>query len=504
MLFNSGVFLLFFLPITLIGYRAISRFGRRPILGWLAVASLVFYSWWNWHFMFVLVGSVLVNFTVSWCIAKSERPSATKAWMITGITLNLAALCYYKYLFHILRFFDDVLHVHHGWGDVALPLGISFFTFTQIAYLIDLAQGEAAPQNLVEYALFVTFFPHLIAGPILHHKEMMPQFLAEGYGRVNPDDMLVGLTWFSLGLAKKCILADTFASRADQAFILSDALHVQGAWCGIISYSLQLYFDFSGYSDMAVGLARMFSIHFPLNFNSPYKASNIIDFWQRWHMTLTRYLTVYLYNPISLAVSRRRLRAGKKVSQKAARTLSGFLSMIAWPTLATMFLVGIWHGAGFQFILFGVLHGIYLSANHAWRLFRGNEAGRQQSGWLTTSGFALLTYACVLVGQVFFRASSTTQALHYLAGMFGGRGWSWHDLPVKGSRVGLVALGLAIVWLFPNTQEILGQAGFSLTGSRWQWLGWRPTLQWSVAIGCLFFLSLLYVQNAATFLYFQF
>jgi D-alanyl-lipoteichoic acid acyltransferase DltB (MBOAT superfamily) len=504
MLFNSGVFLLFFLPVSLLGYQCLSRFGRRPVLVWLAFVSVAFYSWWNWHFTFVLVGSMLMNFLASKLIARAQTPARKKLWMVTGITLNLSALCYYKYLFHLLQFFDSVVHSRHVWEGVALPLGISFFTFTQIAYLVDLTQGEADPQDLVEYALFVTFFPHLIAGPILHHKEMMPQFLAPEYGRVNRDDMLTGLTWFVLGLAKKCILADTLAIRADQAFARGNSQGIQGAWCGVISYSLQLYFDFSGYSDMAIGLARMFSIRFPMNFNSPYKAANIIDFWARFHMTLTRYLTAYLYNPISLAVGRKRLNQGKKISQKAARTVSGFLSMVAWPTIATLFLAGIWHGAGFQFLIFGLLHGTYLTINNAWRLYRGQVAERRPAGRLTTAASVLLTYACVLVGQVFFRAANTTAAMHYVAGMFGLHGASWHDEAFRPSRVLLAATGLAMVWILPNTQQILGQAGAAIQTRTWAWLSWRPSLRWSLAVGFLFFLSLLFVTNQATFLYFQF
>jgi D-alanyl-lipoteichoic acid acyltransferase DltB (MBOAT superfamily) len=504
MLFNSGVFLVFFLPITLIGYRLLAGLGRRSILAWLAFASVVFYSYWNWHFAFVLVGSMLMNFTVSRLIASVQSPGRKKFWMIAGIVLNLTALFYYKYLFHLLRWVESITHGTHVWGDVALPLGISFFTFTQIAYLIDLAQEEAEPQSIVEYALFVTFFPHLIAGPILHHREMMPQFLAKTYGRMNMDDMLVGMTWFVLGFAKKCIVADTIGVRADQAFALGSTLGIQAAWCGVISYSLQLYFDFSGYSDMAIGLARMFSIRFPMNFNSPYKAGNIIDFWQRWHMTLTRYLTLYLYNPISLAVSRGRLKAGKKVSQKAARTIPGFLSMIAWPTLVTMVIVGVWHGAGLQFMIFGLLHGVYLTVNHGWRLYQGQVAERKPAGAVTKVASVLGTYMCVLIAQVFFRASSTVAAIQYLSGMFGLHGSNWHDPAIKPSRVLLAVLGLLLVWFPPNTQQILGQADASIPAGRWSWMTWRPSLKWSVAIGLLFFVSMLYIQNTATFLYFQF
>jgi alginate O-acetyltransferase complex protein AlgI len=503
MLFNSAIFLVFFLPLTLLGYQVFSRLGGRAMIGWLALASLAFYSWWDWHFVFVLLGSILVNFSISKFIARGLDTSSAKAWMVAGILINLAILGYYKYLFHFLDGLNSVGLIHHHWDQILLPLGISFFTFTQIAYLIDLSQGEAEPQNLLEYGLFVTFFPHLISGPILHHKEMMPQFKVRHSG-LRMDDMLVGISWFVLGFAKKCIIADTLANRADHAFQLGDTLGVQGAWCGIITYSLQLYFDFSGYSDMAIGLARMFSIEFPMNFNSPYKAARINDFWARWHMTLTRYLTLYIYNPIALAVSRRRRRAGKKVSQQAARTLPGFLGMIAWPTLATMTVAGVWHGAGLKFVIFGALHGIYLTINHAWQLFRGQAAERQPSGKLVTAGSVLLTYACVLIALVFFRASSTESALQYLSGMMGLHGTSWHDDAIKPSRALLAAIGLAIVWFLPNTQEILGQKDTAIPRGRWSWLAWQPTLQWSLAMGFLFFLGLLFVDNTATFLYFQF
>ena len=503
MLFNSAIFLAFFLPLTLLGYQAFARLGRRAMIGWLAFASVVFYSWWNWHFVFVLLGSILVNFTMSKFIARGAGRRSAKTWMVIGILINLGILGYYKYLFRFLDALDSVGLIHHHWDQVLLPLGISFFTFTQIAYLIDLSQGEAEPQNLVEYSLFVTFFPHLISGPILHHLEMMPQF-KERHSGLRMDDMLVGISWFVMGFAKKCIIADTLANRADHAFQLGPTLGVPGAWCGIITYSLQLYFDFSGYSDMAIGLARMFSIEFPMNFNSPYKAVRITDFWARWHMTLTRYLTRYIYNPISLAVRRSRLRAGKKVSQQSARNVPGFLSMIAWPTMVTMTVAGVWHGAGLKFVIFGALHGLYLTVNHAWRLLRGQAAELRPPSRLGTIGSVLLTYASVLVALVFFRASSTYSALHYLAGMTGLHGMSWHDDAIKPSRALLAAAGLAMVWFLPNTQEILGQRDAVIPHGRWSWLAWRPTLQWSVAIGFLFFVGLLFVDNTATFLYFQF
>ncbi len=503
MLFNSASFLLFFLPVTCIGYQLVARFGRREVIGWLAFVSVVFYSWWNWHFVFVLLGSMLLNFSMSRLIAKSRTPGQKQFWMVAGIAMNLATLFWFKYLFPLLHFIDSLGLRHHNWGDVALPLGISFFTFTQIGYLVDLSQGQAEPQNIVEYALFVTFFPHLIAGPIIHHKEMMPQFLEKRDPRLNMDDMLVGMSWFVLGLAKKCILADHFAPTADSAFAFGRELTASTAWLGIVAYSFQLYFDFSGYSDMAIGLARMFSISFPMNFNSPYKSLSVIDFWQRWHMTLTRYLTLYLYNPISLSVNRQRLRAGKKVSQKAARTIPGFLSMIGWPTMATMFLVGIWHGAGFQFVIFGLLHGCYLAVNHAWRLFKGAAGLREKPAISTRLASTLLTYLCVIVAQVFFRAGSTGDAVHFLTSMTGRHGIGSLS-GVSHSSLLLTAAGFFIVWFLPNTQEILGQAGSAIQSRHWSWLAWKPIWQWSAALGVLFFLAVMSFRSSATFLYFQF
>ncbi|MFT4113455.1 MBOAT family O-acyltransferase [Silvibacterium sp.] len=504
MLFNSGIFLFAFLPVALIGFAILSTLGRRAVLAWLAFASVVFYSWWNWHFAFVLVGSGVVNFAISKCIAASVSAGRRKFWLTAGICIDLGALFYYKYLFHVFQFFDGVFHVHHQWESIALPLGISFFTFTQIAYLIDLAQGEAEPQSVVEYALFVTFFPHLIAGPILHHREMMPQFLDKNYGRLRSDDMLVGLSWFVLGMAKKCVLADRLANFANPAFVARTHLGVVDAWLGLFSYSLQLYFDFSGYSDMAIGLARMFSIRFPMNFNSPYKARNIIDFWQRWHMTLTRYLTLYLYNPISMSVNRARLQKGKKVSAKAARTVEGFTSMLIWPTMATMFLVGIWHGVGTQFMIFGLVHGLFLSVNHGWRIFRGAPAKDAKPSVIAVAASVLLTWFCVLIGQVFFRADSTGDAIRYFANMANPHTLSLHHLSFYRGEVLLILAGLFIVWTMPNTQQILGQIENPQEKYGLFCISWKPTLRWSLAIAMLLFIALLNARNQTAFLYFQF
>jgi alginate O-acetyltransferase complex protein AlgI len=501
MLFNSPIFLCVFLPVALVGFAVLGRFGRRSAIGWLAFASILFYAKWKPAFVLVLLGSMLGNFLLSRLItAHKENPRTQSLWLVAGIAGNLGSLGYFKYLFPLLNFFTRIGVSHHDWGSVVLPLGISFFTFTQLGYLIDLKQGEAEPQSLVSYALFVTFFPHLIAGPILHHKEIMPQFAEERRYGLNSDDFTVGLTWFIMGLFKKVMIADMLAPFANSVFDAPAHQTMATAWIGALNYMLELYFDFSGYSDMAIGLARMFSIRFPLNFNSPYKATSVIDFWSRWHMTLTRYITLYLYTPISLAVSRSRLAAGKKVSKKAALTLNGFVEMIAFPTIVTMFLAGVWHGAGTQFMVFGLIFGLTMTLEHGWNLIRASKQDTPKT-YLKVLSVARVNLVA-LVAFVFFRSSSTAAAIDLLQSMAGMNGNP--KLIVQLPSL-LVFLVLPIVWFLPNTQQILGETGSGNNSALVRTgLKWKPNAAWAVAIALAFFLSLIYMGKGSTFLYFQF
>jgi alginate O-acetyltransferase complex protein AlgI len=522
MLFNSYAFLFCFLPVALIGYQIAGHFHRRAVVAWLGFMSLVFYGCWHPALVFLLISSIAVNYLAAVLISREPQNSArSRLWMWSAICVDLGALCYFKYLFPSLNFLSSAAHSSVHWAGVILPLGISFFTFTQIAYIVDLQQGIAVRQDIASYVLFVTFFPHLIAGPILHHKEMMPQFQQNRRYRLRLDDLSVGLSWFILGLGKKVLLADVFAVDANLLYTMHGTPPFLLAVRGILAYSLQLYFDFSGYSDMALGLARMFSIDFPLNFSSPYKAVNIMEFWQRWHITLTQYITSYLYTPIQFAISRYRTDRGKKVSRKAQATPEGFFNMVAVPTIFTMFIAGIWHGAGLQFIIFGVLHGIYLTVNHGWRLFRHDRgeidapAGsvRRVAG---RTASVLLTFACVLVAQVFFRAASVSQACVILASAAGlhGLGMSaMFPLEVRSEflyQVAYMIAGFAIVWGLPNTQQILSRFKPSLGLTVWdelktpRYLRWSPTAGWAVLLSCLFFLTLIHLQDSSTFLYFQF
>lgn len=515
MLFNSLPFLFGFLPVCLAGYHVAAKLGHDARLHWLALSSLFFYAVWNARFLALLLGSVLLNFGLSQWIARA-KPEKRSHVLALSVTLNLALLFYYKYLFSLLASLaSSAVGAKIGLAyphPILLPLGISFFTFTQISYLVDLAQGQAEAQDFLSYLLFVTFFPHLIAGPLLHHREIMPQFEAGERNAaarkrgLRSEDLTLGFTWFVLGLAKKVLIADKLAPAADLTFAQHGMLGMLPAWSGLLIYCMQLYFDFSGYSDMAIGLARMFGIRFPMNFNSPWKATSVADYWQRWHITLTRYVTLYLYNPILLHVQRKRLAQGKKTSRKSLATLEGFTSMVAFPTVITMVLTGIWHGAGLQFLIFGLLHGLYLIANQAYRHLRDTSASAVPAAPVSKAKLTAMRLGMLLqvaVALAFFRSDSLLAALNMLRAMLGARGPG--GLESAGSLLVSLAI-LPVVWFLPNTQQLLGEAPFSkgdpafLQGL----VAWRPTFLWAFLTACLFFACLANLDEASSFLYFQF
>ena len=506
MLFNSLKFIFGFLPIAMLGFHLLGARGRRPVIAWLALCSVVFYAVWRPAFVFFLLGSILVNYIVSIAIARAGEGSSLRRRLLAfGVTLNLLALFYFKYLYKTLLLFHSLHLTALPAHDILLPLGISFFTFTQISYLVDLAQGQAERQDLLSYILFVTFFPHLIAGPILHHKEMMPQFASGRRFRLVPAEVSLGLTWFILGLGKKVLIADRLAHGANTSFANAGAQSSTSAWAGLVLYTMQLYFDFSGYSDMALGLARIFSIRFPLNFDSPYKATSVTEYWQRWHMTLTRYVTLYLYNPILLSVQRRRLSAGKGISRKSLATFGGFSAMVAFPTMITMLLTGLWHGAGIQFVIFGALHGVYLTANQAWRHFRQRRKGappEPPTGMLRMAQ-RVGVYLQVSLALVFFRSDSLHSAFAMLRDLAGRNGFG-HIGTLLDAIAGFALF--PVVWFMPNTQQILGEEPSTATAppSLLPRLRWTPTIGWGLVIAVLFFAVLAKMDDTSSFLYFQF
>jgi alginate O-acetyltransferase complex protein AlgI len=519
MLFSSSIFIFLFLPASLIGYQLLSPFGRPAMLAWLTFTSLFFYGYWNPVYLALLLSSMLINFFFASRIGSGGRSEASAGrWLAIAVVVNLLVLGYYKYLFPVLNFFNEHSFIHHGFAGVVLPLGISFFTFTQIAYLSDLRQGAAKRQGLLSYSVFVTFFPHLIAGPIIHPREVMPQLEQGRIHGLRLDELSLGATWFVMGLAKKVLIADRVAPLADVLYAHPHNAGFATSWLGAVTYAMQLYFDFSGYSDMALGLARMFSITFPFNFNSPLKAEGIIDFWQRFHMTLSRYLNEYLYTPILRWVNRRRIEAGKKVSSKAATTPEGFVSMVAFPLITTMFLGGIWHGAGLQFVVWGLLQGFFLTVNRAWRVFTPN--GHPLHKKLPAPLMVLVNMLCFVVSQVFFRAASVGDAAYILGTMAGlHRKIAFSAFPylseipptskfMMNVSSAMLALGvcLFIVWAMPNTQEILGQLpeGETRKPSLLPRLSWTPSILWSLGIAALFLVSILMLDASKRFLYFQF
>jgi alginate O-acetyltransferase complex protein AlgI len=497
MLFNSYEFIFLFLPVAATLYFWIGRYSHGLGAAWLAVASLIFYGYWNPIYLPLLIGSITANFLIGRWMADVESRAARRTILVGGLSFNLLLLGYFKYVGFLASAANDLLALHVPALKVLLPLGISFFTFTQIAFLVDVYEGKAKEYRFVHYVLFVTFFPHLIAGPILHHKEMMPQFARPRTYRLNAINLAVGLTIFFIGLGKKAVIADSFAPFAAHTFDAASQGSTPGAleaWGGTLAYALQLYFDFSGYSDMAIGLARLFGIKMPLNFLSPYKAVNIIDFWRRWHMTLSRFLRQYLYIPL-----------GGNRKGKTRRYVN---------LMITMALGGLWHGAGWTFAAWGALHGVYLAVNHAWHAVSSRLGLRPRRSSIATRTLArLVTFSAVMVGWVFFRADSMASAGRVLAGMAGLAGIAPTLQPTHWDRgFTYIGLGMLCVWFCPNTYEIMARYAPNLPFDRTLVaqarnglsIRWRPSVGWAYVAAVVACTGLLYLGHISEFLYFQF
>jgi alginate O-acetyltransferase complex protein AlgI len=478
MLFNSYPFIFLFLPIALIGYFVLGRLGNLAPVIWLALASLIFYSASNWQFVLLLLASVAFNYTVGLLlIAKRLRVVPRLAVLSIGVAGDLLVLGTFKYAGFLAANLNAIFSTGFT-VNILLPVGISFYTFTQIAFLVDAYRGNVARYRLPHYALFVTYFPHLIAGPILHHKDMIPQFERAAAKRPDAHLILCGLIIFAIGLFKKTCLADGIQPLVTLAFG-PNAPSFDQAWIGALAYTFQLYFDFSGYSDMAIGISLMFGIFLPLNFNSPYKATSIIDFWRRWHMTLSQFLRDYLYIPLG--------------GNRHGRTLRYVNLMI------TMVLGGLWHGAAWTFVAWGALHGTYLCINHAWNNYGPAVAPRFTR--LANIAAFLLTFLSVVVAWVLFRADSMSTAIYVLSKMADptqiafGRGEMAYTL--------FILVYAAIACLAPNTQTIMGydhkNRTVGETLSAWQK---RPAFLYATAAVLAF--GILGIQQHSEFIYFRF
>jgi alginate O-acetyltransferase complex protein AlgI len=496
MLFSSYTFLFQFLPATVLAFAAARRHSPRAGILVLAGASLFFYGAWRPVYLLLLLVSVAVNFALG---LRMEDPLRRRAIGTLGVVLNLAVLCYFKYTNFILDSLNALTGAPLPFVNIILPLGISFFTFQQIAYLVDVMRGAKVERDIVSYTLFVSFFPHLIAGPLVHHAEMIPQFKR---GRTGRSSVLAarGLAIFAAGLFKKVVIADNLAQFVSPVFAHLDAgggVTTSWAWLATSAYTLQIYFDFSGYSDMAVGLALLFGIRLPVNFRSPYKATSIIDFWRRWHITLSRFLRDYLYIPLG----------GNRLGEPRR-----YLNL-----LVTMLLGGLWHGAGWTFLIWGGLHGLYLCVNHLWHAWRGSRT----SGLFVKSISWAITFAAVVLAWVFFRAKTVDGAWQMLSGLFGFEAGSsayaspgilrLMDLPLLVGEPllltiggGAVALALAIALGLPNVPQLFGYREYRRAPEPRSFLRWRPNAAWALVSALALAISLFGMWQRLEFLYFQF
>jgi alginate O-acetyltransferase complex protein AlgI len=506
MLFNSYIFIFVFLPATWLIYSALRQRSRELALASLVGASIIYYGWWDVRYVWLIISSVTVNYAlgraISGLVLREKGVSASFA-VFLGVAFNLGLLGYYKYAGFFVETVNDVAGVDWAVPNIVLPIGISFFTFQQIAFLVDARRLLTKEYSFLHYLLFVAFFPQLIAGPIVHHKELVPQFMR---GPTRPDARLlaVGITMFVIGLFKKTVLADTYGATCRPIFDgPTEALAFHQAWLGTLSYSLQIYFDFSGYCDMALGLACMFGVRLPANFDSPYKSRSIIEFWRRWHITLSRFLRDYVYIPL-----------GGNRHGEPRRYFNIF---------ATMTLGGIWHGAGWTFLVWGLFHSVMICLDHLWQDVRQRIGRKRKRPWYQPDFVSVgVVFILVSMAWVVFRSpdvATAGQIYCHLLGMegvvlpdslqkycpeiianfarFSGRDndteWLW------------VIVGLSIVWFFPNSQQIVrGASLYAPIDGYSPRLSWQPSIAWGLVTIALFLTALLNMSSLSEFLYYQF
>jgi alginate O-acetyltransferase complex protein AlgI len=480
-LFNSLEFLLIFLPATLFAYYPVRRWlGHEAALALLTLASLVFYGWWNVWYIPLLLGSVTVNHV----LGKVIMTRGSKPWLTIGVIFNLGLIGVFKYADFFISNVNAVTPLDLPAANLILPLAISFFTFQQISFLVDAARGDTKPGSFLHHALFVTFFPQLIAGPIVRHEQIADQYNDSKRKDNLSENLGIGLSIFAIGLAKKVLLADSIEPFAASGFELAargEELGLIASWVSALAYSLQIFFDFSGYSDMAIGLARMFGYHLPPNFNAPYRATSVVDFWHRWHITLSNFLRDYLYIPLG----------GNRLGEHR-RWINLFIVML---------LGGLWHGAAWTYVAWGGLHGLGLAWGHWLNKVRPNGIFGGQR-WIAV----VLTFAFVTIAWVFFRASSFDAAWGMLAGMSGmnGLGAGVDDDPIY-----WIILGMLIIRFLPDTisifsnvldkHSLIGMSGMLQKGWRWE-----PKVRTAVIVATILFIAIINSWTIAEFIYYQF
>lgn len=521
MLFNSFIFIFGFLPVALGLTYALGRWKVVAAKLTLTILSLGFYAWWKPVHLPLLMSSILFNFVMGGIIQKQVREGnrrAVRLLLTLGLVANVSLLGYFKYANFIVDNANALTGANFSLAHVALPLAISFFTFQKIAYLVDSARGEAKQMKLLDFALFASFFPQLIAGPITHYGEIVPQFKSRLFGTLIWRNILIGLVIFSIGLSKKTIIADTLSDYANplyQHINQGGQADLLTGWLACLTFTVQIYFDFSGYSDMAIGLARMFGVKLPLNFHSPLRAANIIDYWRRWHMTLQRFIVLYIYRPIALPLNR-------FAANRRLEGWSAFALQIGLPTFITFVISGIWHGAGWTFVVWGVMHALYLATNEVWRERgkRRRRAARRakqvlpEPGFAVIAGYHILTLLAVFFANVMFRATTVPDAVEIWRGMVGlhGLGSVIYNPHFDWGVVVALVVGFLIIFLLPNTQQIMRRFDPALNWNEWRDVGrpviswtWTPTTLGLIIVGINLFLGIMFIQRGqAIFLYFNF
>lgn len=484
MLFNSYIFIFIFLPITLLGYYLIGHNTKSGFYSksWLVIASLVFYGYWNISFLPIILSSIVINYYISGKIQENPKPNIKKTYFLCGLSFNLGLLGYFKYKNFFMENLNLVLSTDFNFTQIVLPLGISFFTLQQLAYIIDSYEGLAKRSEFHKYSLFVSFFPQLIAGPIVHYQSVMPQFDEENKKFISKDNIALGIYIFIIGLSKKVLLADTFSVWANDGFANTESFHFFYAWGTSLSYTMQLYFDFSGYSDMAIGLGMLFNIKLPKNFNSPFLARNIIDFWTKWHITLSQFITTYVFTPL--------LKSMPKFSFKN--------SMIS--IFITMSIAGLWHGAAWTFVLYGALHGIVIIINHIMK-----KRKIKLPKWLAI----FLTFQFINIVFTIFRAEKLGTAFEIFKGMFG---LTYFKIP-KGiiSNEMINSFGMKLAPHMNNDENfnlililVCIFIVFKKKNSMYLMDNFKPSNKLAITLGFAFTLCLLGLNRISDFIYFNF
>jgi alginate O-acetyltransferase complex protein AlgI len=515
--FNSIIFVMLFLPFSVLGYYLLSLTPlHRLRLPFLILMSLIFYGRVQMSYIPLLLGSIVANYLIATMITRNKaHERAKRFWLALGVIGNAGALISLKYLSAVVGALVGTLGHTNPLANIVTPLAISFYTFQQISFLVDVARGRVELGGIVRFMSFVAFFPTLFAGPITLYSEMGSQLGIRPQRKGVAQNLLTGLIIFSLGLFKKTVLADTIGLWVDPIFATVHQGNAPGfflGWGSALSYTLQIYFDFSGYSDMAIGVARMLGLVLPLNFFSPLRSTSISEIWRRWHMTLGRFVRVYIYHPISIPLAR--FSAEKGYGKWTAMTISTFV-----PTFFSMLIIGMWHGPSWTYVVFGTMHGIFMVTNELYLSLTRRKRHKKRDSRIAIFCYALLTLIAFVSAEVPFRSETVGDALHIFGGMAGLHGlgmtqnWTKFFSPSgNGMMLLFIVLGFLIVYLLPNTEQIMDKVHPALEWEKWRIADaarlrftFRFTPAWVVFASLALFFGFAFISRGTTkFIYFQF